>query len=63
MSGLIDNLTEKNEDYSTRAADIRSRAETYRTNLTNRYASYQAAIEAANSTLLYLEALLNSGDD
>lgn len=63
VSGLIDNLTEKNEDYSTRAADIRSRAETYRTNLTNRYASYQAAIEAANSTLLYLEALLNSGDD
>ncbi|WP_122519038.1 flagellar filament capping protein FliD [Pannonibacter phragmitetus] len=63
VSGLIDNLTEKNEDYSTRAADIRSRAETYRTNLTNRYASYQAAIEKANSTLLYLEALLNSGDD
>lgn len=63
VSGLIDNLTEKNEDYSTRAADIRSRAETYRTNLTNRYASYQAAIEAANSTLLYLEALLNSGDN
>ncbi len=63
VSGLIDSLTEKNEDYSTRAADIRSRAETYRTNLTNRYASYQAAIEAANSTLLYLEALLNSGDD
>ena len=63
VSGLIDNLTEKNEDYSTRAADIRSRAETYRTNLTNRYASYQATIEAANSTLLYLEALLNSGDD
>ncbi|WP_094462750.1 flagellar filament capping protein FliD [Pannonibacter phragmitetus] len=63
VSGLIDNLTEKNEDYSTRAADIRSRAETYRTNLTNRYASYQAAIEKANSTLLYLEALLNSGDN
>lgn len=63
VSGLIDNLTEKNEDYSTRAADIRSRAETYRTNLTNRYASYQATIEAANSTLLYLEALLNSGDN
>lgn len=63
ITDLVDSLTEKNEDYQEQADDIISRAETYRETLTARYAAYQAAIEEAQSTLDYLEALLDSGDD
>jgi flagellar hook-associated protein 2 len=63
IEDLITSLTEKNEDYQDRADDIISRAETYRETLTARYAAYQAAIEEAQSTLDYLAALLDSGDD
>ncbi|ADZ72384.1 flagellar filament capping protein FliD [Polymorphum gilvum] len=63
LAEIIANLTDKNTALEERASSIRSRAESYRSFLTQRYAAYQAAIEQANSTLTYLEALLNAGDD
>lgn len=58
LESLIDNLTDADSDLQARSDDIRSQAETYRTTLTARYARYQAAIESAESTKSYLEALL-----
>jgi flagellar hook-associated protein 2 len=58
LESLIDNLTDADSDLEARSDDIRSQAETYRTTLTARYARYQAAIETAESTKSYLEALL-----
>lgn len=57
---LVDSLTSKNEDYQDQIDDITTRAETYKENLTTRYAKLQAKISEAQSTLTYLEALLNS---
>ncbi|HEV2555701.1 MAG TPA: flagellar filament capping protein FliD [Bosea sp. (in: a-proteobacteria)] len=56
---LIDNLTEVDDDLQTKSDAIRSAAETYRTNLSARYARYQAAIAAAESTQDYLTALID----
>ncbi len=56
---LIDNLTEVDDDLQTKSDSIRSAAETYQTNLSTRYARYQAAIAAAESTQDYLTALLD----
>jgi flagellar hook-associated protein 2 len=58
LESLIDNLTDTDTDLQARSDDIRSQAEIYRTALTARYAKYQAAIETAESTKSYLEALL-----
>lgn len=58
LQGLIDNLEESDTRLQAKSDEIRSRAETYRTNLTARYAKYQAAIESAESMKSYLEALL-----
>lgn len=63
LTNLVTSLTETNEDLEEEASDIRSKAETYRSNLTLLYAEYQAQIDAAQSSLDYLEALLNAGDD
>ncbi|SHM37732.1 flagellar filament capping protein FliD [Roseibium suaedae] len=63
LEDMMVSLTETNEDLQEDADDIRSRAETYRDTLAARYAAYQVAIEEAESTLDYLEALLNSGND
>lgn len=63
LEDMMTSLTETNEDLQEDADDIRSRAETYRDTLAARYAAYQVAIEEAESTLDYLEALLNSGND
>ncbi|MBD8891320.1 flagellar filament capping protein FliD [Roseibium litorale] len=63
LEDMMTSLTETNEDLQEDADDIRSRAETYRDTLAARYAAYQVAIEEAESTLDYLEALLNSGSD
>lgn len=60
LSALIENLEGVNDTYEAKSDDIRTRAETYRTNLTNRYAQYQAAIESAESILDYLTALIDS---
>ncbi|AOG05100.1 flagellar filament capping protein FliD [Bosea sp. RAC05] len=56
---LIDNLGEVDDDLQTKSDSIRSAAETYRTNLSARYARYQAAIAAAESTQDYLTALID----
>ncbi|WP_026782828.1 flagellar filament capping protein FliD [Pleomorphomonas koreensis] len=58
LTALVTSLTEKNDDYQTQIDDITSRADTYKTNLTTRYARLQASISTAQSTLAYLEALL-----
>jgi flagellar hook-associated protein 2 len=63
LQTLIDNLTDQDDDLQTRADEILSDAETYRTNLTARYAKYQSAINTAQSTLDYLKVLLNSSSD
>lgn len=59
LQTLIDNLTETDTTLQSNSDSIRSAAETYRTNLTNRYARYQAAISAAESTQSYLTALID----
>lgn len=58
LTAIVTNLTEKNDEYQDQIDDITSRAETYRDNLTARYARLQASISTAQSTLDYLEALL-----
>ena len=59
LQTLIDNLTEVDDDLQGKSDAIRSATETYQTNLSNRYARYQAAIAAAESTQDYLTALLD----
>ena len=60
LTKLVTELDETNATLEEKSDDIRERAETYRTNLTNRYANYQAAIESANALLDYLETLLDT---
>ena len=60
LATLISNLDDYNVTLQAKSDDIREQAETYQTNLTNRYAEYQAAIEAAESSLDYLETLLDT---
>lgn len=59
LQTLIDNLTEVDDDLQAKSDAIRSATETYQTNLSARYARYQAAIAAAESTQDYLTALLD----
>ena len=60
LTTIVTNLTEKNDDYQDQIDTITSRAETYRDNLTTRYARLQASISTAQSTLAYLQALLDA---
>lgn len=60
LQGLVDNLEGADATLKAKSDDIRSRTETYRTNLTAQYARYQAAIEAAESSQTYLTALIDS---
>lgn len=60
LQSLVSDLTAQDVDYQTKISDIESKAETYRTWLTARYAKYQAAIAEAASTLQYLQALLDA---
>jgi flagellar hook-associated protein 2 len=57
---LINQLEETNSTLASKSDDIRTRAETYRTNLTNRYAAYQAAIAQAEALQGYLTTLLDT---
>ncbi|WP_342361767.1 flagellar filament capping protein FliD [Terrarubrum flagellatum] len=59
LQSLIDGLENTDDTLQSKSDDIRSAAETYRTNLTNRYAQYQAAINSAKSSQDYLTALLD----
>jgi flagellar hook-associated protein 2 len=60
LATLIADLKDTNETLKAKSDDITARAETYRTNLTKRYAAYQAAIEAAESVLQYLTTLIDT---
>ncbi len=60
LQTLITNLQSQDTDYQSQVSDIQSAAQTYQTNLQNQYAQYQAAIVSANTTLNYLQALLNA---
>lgn len=60
LASAIEGLEDQSDAWQTQSDTVRSRAETYRTALTDRYARYQAAIEEAESTLDYLEALLQA---
>lgn len=60
LTALIDNLVDADDQLSAKSDDIRTAAETYRSNLTQRYASYQAAISQAESLQDYLTTLLDS---
>nr|WP_321454735.1 flagellar filament capping protein FliD [uncultured Cohaesibacter sp.] len=63
LTDKIATLTEQNEDYETEYNDFMDTVDAYEERLTTLYASYQAAIEAAQSSLDYLEAILNTGDN
>jgi flagellar hook-associated protein 2 len=63
LQSLISDLETRDDTLQEKADDITSAASTYEANLKVRYAQYQAAIESANSTLDYLEALLNASSN
>jgi flagellar hook-associated protein 2 len=58
LAGLVTNLDTQNTDLQAKSDDIRAQAQTYRTNLTDRYAKLQAAIATAESSQTYLTQLL-----
>lgn len=60
LVSIIDNIEQQDSDLTDRSNQIRSQAETYRTQLTNRYAKIQEQILSANSTISYLQELSNS---
>jgi len=60
LTTLIAELGDTNDTLQDKSDDIRQRAETYRTNLTNRYAAYQSAIAQAESLQDYLTTLLET---
>ena len=60
LTTIIDDISDTNDDLTAKSDDIKSRAETYRTNLTNRYATLQAAISEAESMQDYLTTLLDT---
>lgn len=60
LATQIGNLEDYNSTLQAKSDDIRSRAESYQTSITNRYAQYQAAIEAAESSLNYLTTLIDT---
>lgn len=60
LTKLVQDLEDYNDDLTARSDTIRERAETFRTNLTTRYAQYQAAIATAEASQDYLTSLLDS---
>ena len=60
LAGLIESLESTNDDLTAKSTDIRTRSETYRTNLAARYAKLQAAIAAAEASQDYLTTLLDT---
>uniref|UniRef100_Q07TJ7 Flagellar hook-associated protein 2 n=1 Tax=Rhodopseudomonas palustris (strain BisA53) TaxID=316055 RepID=Q07TJ7_RHOP5 len=62
LQTLISDIETQDNTLQEKADAINSAASTYEANLKVRYAQYQAAIQSANSTLDYLEALLNASD-
>lgn len=62
LTEKIASLKDQNEDYETEYKDFMKTVDAYEARLTTLYSSYQAAIEQAQSSLDYLDAILNSGD-
>lgn len=60
LETLIEDLQSVDSDLSDEVASITERANTYRTNLSARYAEYQSAIESANNLKDYLTTLIDS---
>lgn len=60
LTQLVAELQDTNEDLAAKVEDITEAAETYRTNITARYAAYQAAIDEAESMLDYLTTLIDT---
>jgi flagellar hook-associated protein 2 len=58
----ITDLQSQDDSMQSQIDDIKARAAVYKAMLTSQYAKYQSAISTANSTLDYLEALLNSSN-
>ncbi|KWV49948.1 flagellar hook protein FliD [Bradyrhizobium macuxiense] len=61
LQTMISNLQSQDSDMQDQVNTIQSNAATYQAQLQTQYANYQAAIESANNTLGYLQALLNAG--
>jgi len=61
LQTMISNLQSQDTDMQQQVSTIQSNAATYQAQLQTQYANYQAAIESANNTLGYLQALLNAG--
>lgn len=57
---VLSNLTEKNGDYQDQIERITDKADTYKTNMTARYARIQANIIKAQAMLSYLNALMDA---
>lgn len=60
LTTLVADLEDVNDGLEAKVEDITEAAETYRTNLTARYAAYQAAIEQAETMLDYLTTLIDT---
>lgn len=60
LAELVTDLEDYNDDLQAKADDIMEKAATYETNLTALYAKYQAAIDAAETSLDYLSTLLDT---
>ncbi len=67
VDGLIQqeifSLQDQNEDLTDEAADIRANAETFRQSEIERYAAFEAAIQAAELALQQIRAILGNDDD
>ena len=57
---VINNIEQQDTTLSNESARIKSDAETYRTQLTNRYAKIESAILSTKSTISYLKQLSGS---
>lgn len=62
LEAEIESLSDKNEDLEEECDDIETKASDLEDKLTTRYSEIAAAVAEAQSTLDYLEALLNSSD-
>jgi flagellar hook-associated protein 2 len=60
VQSIIDTINQQDSDLSDQSALIKSQADTYRTQLTQRYAQIQQQILSANSTINYLKQLSSS---
>ncbi len=60
LQSIIENLQDENKTLGESSSDIRSRAETYRNALRARYANLQSNINQTDSTINYLESLLQA---